>query len=84
MMPELQHINTSHVIRQLSFGPSFPGACAARVCAPLVLTVPAASSGSVNPLDGVVRIAAGKETARLVSLMDRLRADCPWDRKQTF
>ena len=27
---------------------------------------------------------AGKETARLVSLMDRLRADCPWDRKQTF
>ncbi len=27
---------------------------------------------------------AGEETARLVALMDRLRADCPWDRKQTF
>ena len=27
---------------------------------------------------------AGRETARLVALMDRLRADCPWDRKQTF
>jgi MazG family protein len=27
---------------------------------------------------------AGEETARLVALMDRLRSDCPWDRKQTF
>lgn len=27
---------------------------------------------------------AGKETARLVALMDRLRSVCPWDRKQTF
>ena len=29
-------------------------------------------------------VQAGKESARLVELMDRLRADCPWDRKQTF
>jgi MazG family protein len=37
--------------------------------------------------DGARRRAAteaGAETARLVALMDRLRADCPWDRKQTF
>ena len=27
---------------------------------------------------------AGRETARLVALMDRLRTECPWDRKQTF
>ncbi len=27
---------------------------------------------------------AGNETARLVALMDRLRSECPWDRKQTF
>ena len=27
---------------------------------------------------------AGEATAALVRLMDRLRADCPWDRKQTF
>jgi len=28
--------------------------------------------------------AAGEETAALVRLMDRLREDCPWDRKQTW
>lgn len=27
---------------------------------------------------------AGRETAELVRLMDRLREECPWDRKQTF
>jgi len=28
--------------------------------------------------------AAGEATAELVRLMDRLRTDCPWDRKQTW
>src|SRR5258706_14016657 len=27
---------------------------------------------------------AGEATAALVRLMDRLRADCPWDKKQTL
>lgn len=42
--------------------------------------------GSDSDADGVRDhpAEAGKETARLVALMDRLRSDCPWDRKQTF
>jgi MazG family protein len=42
--------------------------------------------GSDADAKGILDVSAeaGRETARLVVLMDRLRTECPWDRKQTF
>jgi len=60
IFPDMQHINTSHVIRRISFGPDFPGACVS-ASAKRVASPTHAHIGAVNPLDGVVRRAEGKE-----------------------